>query len=84
MSALRGFASESRGALFNPETSMLVQKRHPYTGNLKSETPGHRKSAFLHWGDVAIPLGSGLMSSLHLCFQARMSDESQLAPHPRL
>ena len=22
--------------------------------------------------------------SIHLCFQARMSDESQLAPHPRL
>ena len=21
---------------------------------------------------------------IHLCFQARMSDESQLAPHPRL
>jgi hypothetical protein len=21
---------------------------------------------------------------MHLCFQARMSDESQLAPHPRL
>ncbi len=22
--------------------------------------------------------------TVHLCFQARMSDESQLAPHPRL
>ncbi len=25
-------------APFHPETSVLIQKRHPYTGNLKSET----------------------------------------------
>ncbi len=43
-------------ALFNPETSILIQKRHPYTGNLNSETPGDSKNAFLHWGDVlALP-----------------------------
>jgi len=27
-------------ARFNPKTSILVQKRHPYTGNVNSETPG--------------------------------------------
>ncbi len=39
-------------ALFNPETSILIQKRHPYTGNLNSETSGDSKNACLHWGDV--------------------------------
>ncbi len=27
-------------ALFNPKTSNLIQKRHPYTGNLNSGTSG--------------------------------------------
>jgi len=39
-------------ALFNPETSISIQKRHPYIGNLNSETLGDSKNAFLHWGDV--------------------------------
>ncbi len=39
-------------ALFNPETSILIQKRHPYTGNLVSEKSGDSKNAFLHCGDV--------------------------------
>ncbi len=39
-------------ALFNPETSILFQKRHPYTGNLNRETSGDSKNAFLHCGDV--------------------------------
>ncbi len=40
-------------ALLNPETSILIQKRHPYTRSLHSETPGDSKNAFLHWGDVS-------------------------------
>ncbi len=39
-------------ALFNPQTPILIQKRHPCTGNLNSETLGDSKNAFLHWGDV--------------------------------
>jgi len=39
-------------ALFNPETSISIQKQHPYTGNLNSGTPGDSKNAFLHCGDV--------------------------------
>jgi len=39
-------------ALFNPEPSILIQKRHPYTGNLNSETCGDSKNVFLHCGDV--------------------------------
>ncbi len=39
-------------ALFNPETSIFIQKCHPYTGNLNSETSGDSKTAFLHCGDV--------------------------------
>ena len=41
-----------QGALFNPKTSIFIQKRHPYTGNLNPETPGHSKNAFIHWGYV--------------------------------
>ena len=35
-------------ALFNPEPYILIQKRHPCTGNLNSETLGDSKNAFLH------------------------------------
>ncbi len=41
-------------ALFNPETSILIQKRHPYTVNLNSETSGDSKNAFLRCGDVFV------------------------------
>ena len=41
-------SADSHHALFNPDTSILIQKRHPYTGNLNSETPGDSKNAFLH------------------------------------
>ncbi len=37
-------------ALFDPKTSTLIQKCHPYTGN--SETSGDSKNVFLHCGDV--------------------------------
>ncbi len=33
---------------FSPKASVAIQKRHPYTGNLISETPGDSKTAFLH------------------------------------
>ena len=38
-------------ALFNPNTSISIQKRHPYTGNLNVKLSGDRKNAFLHCGD---------------------------------
>ena len=38
--------------LFNSETSNPIQKRHPYTENLNSETSGNSRYAFLHCGDV--------------------------------
>ena len=41
-------------ALFNPETSILIQKRHLYTGNLNSEMSGDSNNAFLHCGDVVV------------------------------
>jgi len=37
------------------KTSILIQKRHPYTGNLNSETLVDSKNAFLHWGDAFAP-----------------------------
>jgi len=43
----------SQVALFHPEMSIFVQKCHPYTENLNSETPGDSKNAFLHCGDVS-------------------------------
>ncbi len=39
-------------ALFNPKTSVLIQRRHPYTGNVNSETSGDSRNALLHCGDV--------------------------------
>ncbi len=33
-------------ALFNPKTSNVIQKRHPYTGNLNSQTSGDSKNVF--------------------------------------
>jgi len=43
-------------ALSNPEMSILIHRRHPYTENLKRETSGACKDAFLHCGDVLAPL----------------------------
>ena len=40
-------------ALLSPKTSVLIQKRHPYTGNLNRETSGDSTNAFLHCGDVS-------------------------------
>ena len=37
---------------YNAKMSMSIQKRHPYTGILNSETSGDSKNAFLHCGDV--------------------------------
>ncbi len=51
-SLLAPFGAPVHTALFNPKTTTLVQKRHPYTGNLNSETPGDSKNALLHCEDV--------------------------------
>ncbi len=39
-------------ALFDPKTSIVSQKQHPYARKLNSETPGDNQNAFLHCGDV--------------------------------
>ena len=39
-------------AFLDPDTSILIQKRHPYTGNLNRETSGDSKNVFLLCGDV--------------------------------
>ena len=36
-------------ALLNPETSILLQRRPSYSGNLDSETPGDSKTRFNMW-----------------------------------
>jgi len=41
-------------ALFNPKTSFLIQKRHPYAKNLNSESSGTVKTPFLHRGAVLV------------------------------
>ena len=38
--------------LFNLEMSNSIQKRHPYTGNLNSETSGDSNNTLLHCGDA--------------------------------
>ncbi len=35
-------------------------------------------------GDTPVSSTGYMVRDIHLCLQARMSDESQLAPHPRL
>ena len=40
------------GALCTPETSIITQKRHPYTGKVNPDMPGHIKTVLLHWGHV--------------------------------
>ncbi len=76
--------TQHQQALLNPETSILIQKRHSYTRNLNSETPGDSKITFLHCGDVlgqhgtqhsgfAVPVSfASCMVSQHLymCAQA--------------
>ncbi len=57
-------ASASAPALFNDRKSTLVQKHHPYTGNLNSETPGDSNNAFLHWGDVLDVTQTNLSNSM--------------------
>ena len=39
-------------AVLNPETSNLIQTRHPYTGNLNKETSGDGENASLRCADV--------------------------------
>ena len=39
-------------ALLNPKTSILIQKCHPYTGNLNRERSGDSKNVFLRCGNV--------------------------------
>ncbi len=60
-------------ALLNPETSDLIQKRHPYAGIINSETSGDSKNAFLHCGDAVGVIrganrrcrGNNIHSALH-------------------
>jgi len=49
-------------ALSNPETTISIQKRHPYTGNLNSETSGDSKNTSLLCGNV-IELGTAATTS---------------------
>jgi len=43
-------------ALFKSKRSITIQKHHLYTGNVNSEMSGDRINAFLHCGDVKVPL----------------------------
>jgi len=53
-------------ALFNPETSILIQKRHPYLGNLNSETSGDSKNALLDFFLMPLLSCPLLLASLDL------------------
>jgi len=39
-------------ALFNPDTSILIQKRYPYTRTLNRDMSGDSENALLHCADV--------------------------------
>ena len=47
----------------NHEMSILIQKRHPYTGDLSRILSGDSKNAFLHCEDVS----SSYKGALKLC-----------------
>jgi len=36
---------------FHPKTSFMYQKRHPYSGNVNSETSADSKNVFVDCGD---------------------------------
>ena len=42
----RGYTLPVHMGPSNPKTPIQIQKRHPYTGNLKLETSGDSKNAF--------------------------------------
>ncbi len=52
-----------------PTRRFFSQKRHPYRGNLDTETPGDSKDTIPHWGDVSDNLWSRpwRMSSGGMC-----------------
>ena len=53
----------------SPKMSILIQKRHPYSGNLYSEMSGDSKT-FLYCGD---PQGLGeLVSALAICHTSQV------------
>ena len=65
-------------ALLDPKTYILTQKRHPIR-NLNSETLRDSKNAFLHWGDVSVPLGvspNRLPIMLQACYQSSVCNAS--------
>ena len=61
------FEMSVKTPLFKPTASVLIQKHHPYTGNLSSETCGDRRNAFPHCGDV---LELPDIQTLHAALQA--------------
>ncbi len=54
------------GALLNPKASILIQKRHPYSGYVNSEASGDRRNDFLRYVNVlgvVGPVGKALVSA---------------------
>ncbi len=51
-------------ALFNPRTSISIQKRPFCSGNLNSETPGDSESTLLRWGHVLARAAQPCMHAL--------------------
>jgi len=68
-----------------PVDSIAVQFEVGSLGRFQSLSLliGHQLST-THSQLVSYNAGQLFAHHIHLCFQARMSDESQLAPHPRL
>ena len=62
-------------ALFNPEASVPIQKCHPYTGNLNTETPGGSKNASPNCGDTTVELQHD-----HVPLQKKEREEAPARP----
>jgi len=71
--------AKSLSALFNPKTSILIQKRHPYTGNLNSETLGDSKHD--HEADLLVLIL--VRNSVKQHFVDEHAIRIHVAPHDR-
>jgi len=64
-----------RISLLNPEMSVCIQKRHLYPRNLKRETSGDSKIAFLYCGDVLGDFDASTKASYLLAAKAAAAQD---------
>jgi hypothetical protein len=69
---------KSQARLCNPKMSTLMQKHHPYTGNLYSEMSGDSEKALLHCGHVSAHVKLAMCTEVQVLKDNNSSRSSQL------